>query len=104
MYTGSPFFDSFWLKKIVEEKYPWATKVPKSSGGIPGGMMGGANEAVRPSWDRFQEYAWIFFLNKTALRMYRDAGTELEILDKISADEMPDRCYRPLRGPYVPRG
>lgn len=50
----------------------------------------------------YSGYEKIYFLNETALRMYRDAGIELEVLKKTSAAEMAAECHRTLRGPYLP--
>jgi len=38
-----------------------------------------------------------------ALRMYREGGIALDALKKVSGAEMPERCNRILRGPYIPR-
>lgn len=58
---------------------------------------------VESNFDLPEEYGGyekIYFLNETALRMYRDAGMKLEVLKKVSAAEMPAECHRTLRGPY----
>ncbi|HSB09910.1 MAG TPA: hypothetical protein VLM38_10530 [Blastocatellia bacterium] len=52
-------------------------------------------------WEEYEKYEGVYFLNETAVRMYRDAGIELDVLKTISAAEMPKQCHRPLRGPYV---
>jgi hypothetical protein len=45
----------------------------------------------------------LYFLNETALQMYREGGIELDVLKKISSAEMPKRCGRVLGGTYIPR-
>jgi len=53
--------------------------------------------------EEYNEYEKVYFLNEVALRMYRDGGIALDVLKKVSGAEMPKRCNRTLRGPYVPR-
>lgn len=49
----------------------------------------------------YDMYDKVFFLNIAALRMYREAGVEFEILKTISADELPGILGPCLRGPCV---
>jgi hypothetical protein len=49
----------------------------------------------------YEEYDQVHFLNEVAVRMYKEGGTDLEILKRISEDELPQGCNRSLRGPYI---
>jgi hypothetical protein len=51
--------------------------------------------------EEYDEYEIVYFLNKKALQMYREGGIALEVLKKISGDEMPTRCRCTLKGPYI---
>lgn len=53
-------------------------------------------------WEQYEEYEQVYFLNETALRMYRDSGIELEILKTIPAAQLPRQTYRALRVLYFP--
>jgi hypothetical protein len=64
-------------------------------------------EATGREWETpegFEQYAAVYFLNDVALRMYRDAGENFEVLRTIPAEEVPKTAHRTLGGPYVPRG
>ena len=50
----------------------------------------------------YEQYDQVYFLNEVAVRMYKEGGSDLEILQTISEDELPAGCNRSLRGPYVP--
>ena len=47
----------------------------------------------------------VYFLNETALKMFRESGDDIEVLETISADEFSDfNLPGPqLRGPYIPK-
>jgi len=52
----------------------------------------------------YQGYEAVFFLNDVALKMYREGGIQIDVLKKISSDEMPGGCVRrTLGGPYFPK-
>jgi hypothetical protein len=51
--------------------------------------------------EEYKEYEIVYFLNKTALQMYREGGIAFEVLKKISGDEMPTQCRCTLKGPYI---
>jgi hypothetical protein len=51
----------------------------------------------------YRQYDQVHFLNEVALRMYKEGGTNLEILKIISEDELPEGSNRSLRGPYIPK-
>jgi len=53
--------------------------------------------------EEYKEYERVYFLNEVALRMYREGGIALDALKKVSGAEMPERCNRILRGPYIPQ-
>jgi len=53
--------------------------------------------------EEYKEYEKVFFLNEVALRMYREGGIALDVLKKVSGSDMPKRCNRTLRGPYIPQ-
>jgi len=53
--------------------------------------------------EEYKEYEKVFFLNEVALRMYREGGIALDVLKKVSGPDMPKRCSRTLRGPYIPQ-
>jgi len=53
--------------------------------------------------DEYKEYEKVYFLNEVALQMYRDGGIELDALKKVSGSDMPKRCNRTLRVPYIPQ-
>jgi hypothetical protein len=48
-----------------------------------------------------ERFAKVYFLNEVALRMYRDAGEEFEVLKTISADEVAKIPGPSLSGPYM---
>jgi len=50
----------------------------------------------------YRQYDQVHFLNEVALRMYREGGTNVEILKTISEGELPKGSNRTLRGPYIP--
>ena len=59
---------------------------------------------VRPQPDLPAEYedSIVYFLNEVALKMYREAGEQFEILKTVSEGDM-DKIPGPrLRGPYLP--
>jgi len=47
----------------------------------------------------------VYLLNETALKMFRESGDDIEVLETISADELSDfNLPGPqLRGPYIPK-
>ena len=49
-------------------------------------------------YDQFEK---VYFLNEVALRMYREAGIDFEVLKTISADEVSKMLGPSLSGPYV---
>ena len=53
--------------------------------------------------EEYKEYERVYFLNEVALRMYKEGGIALDALKKVSGAEMPKRCNRNLRGPYIPQ-
>lgn len=53
---------------------------------------------VPAEYDQFEK---VYFLNEVALRMYREAGIDFEVLKTISADEVSKMLGPSLSGPYV---
>ena len=51
----------------------------------------------------YEQYDQVHFLNDAAVRIYREGGTDFEILKTVSEDDLPGGCNRSLRGPYVPK-
>jgi hypothetical protein len=51
--------------------------------------------------EEYNAYEIVYFLNKKALQMYRESGIALEVLKKVSGDEMPAQCKCTLRGLYI---
>jgi hypothetical protein len=51
----------------------------------------------------YGQHSVVYFLNQTALRMYREAGEEFEVLKIVSEGEMPNIRGPQLRGPYLPQ-
>lgn len=49
----------------------------------------------------YEQFKQVYFLNEVALRMYQQAGEDLDVLKTISADEVPEILGPALRGPYV---
>lgn len=49
----------------------------------------------------YEQFKKVYFLNEVALRMYQQAGEDLDVLKTISADELPKIPGPALRGPYV---
>jgi hypothetical protein len=80
------YAEIFVLERIPPEiKQRWARKMGEKFG-------------PPAEYDRYEK---VYFLNDIALRMYRDAGAEFEILKAISADEVPGMAFPSLRGPYI---
>lgn len=52
----------------------------------------------------YEQFKKVYFLNAVALRMYQEAGEDLDVLKTISADEVPKIPGPALRGPYVAKG
>ena len=50
----------------------------------------------------YQQFERVYFLNEVALRMYREAGMDFEVLKTISADEVSKIPGPSLSGPYLP--
>jgi hypothetical protein len=48
-----------------------------------------------------EQFAKVYFLNEVALRMYREAGEDFEVLKTISADEVSKIPGPSLSGPYM---
>jgi hypothetical protein len=51
----------------------------------------------------YEQYDQVHFLNGVALRMYREGGTDFEILKMVSEVDLPEGCSRSLRGPHIPK-
>jgi hypothetical protein len=80
------------------EVYVWEPKPPELKQGWAD-LMG--EEFWSPA--EYDRYERVYFLNEAALRMYREAGAEFEILDTISADEVARMLGPSLGGPYAAR-
>lgn len=75
------------------------------------GMREQPPEEVRPMlesrglWfdvpDAYRDFARVYYLNDAAIRMYRDNGIELPVLDTIGEDELPSLHGTSLTAPYV---
>jgi hypothetical protein len=52
--------------------------------------------------EEYDQYPVVYFLNETALKMYRNAGEEFEVLKVVSEKDMPTIPGPQLRGPYMP--
>jgi hypothetical protein len=52
----------------------------------------------------YEQFAAVYFLNETAVKLYRDAEVVFEIWKSIPADEVPKIPGPFLRGPYLPKG
>ena len=80
------------------EVYLWEPKPPEFKQGWAESM---GEEFWSPA--EFDRYERVYFLNEVALRMYREAGAEFEILKAVSADEVAKMLGPSLRGPYFPK-
>lgn len=49
----------------------------------------------------YEQFERVYFLNEVALRMYREAGIDFEVLKTISADEVSKILGPSLSGPYL---
>jgi hypothetical protein len=49
----------------------------------------------------YEQFEKVYFLNEVALRMYREAGADFEVLKTIPADEVPKIPGPSLSGPYM---
>jgi hypothetical protein len=52
--------------------------------------------------ESYLRWGAVYFINHTALRMFRDGGLELPAIDEISDEDMPPTMGSRLRGPYRP--
>jgi hypothetical protein len=85
------------LLKALEyaEVYVWEPKPPEFKQSWAESM---GEEFWSPA--EFEGYDGVYVLNEVALRMYREAGAEFEILKTISADDVARMLGPSLRGPY----
>lgn len=51
--------------------------------------------------EQYRAYAKVYFLNDSALRMFRENGIQLDVLRVVTDSDLPDRSGSSLRGPYV---
>ena len=72
----------------------------KAGAGDQGQQQEKLNLILNPPAE-YEGYDQVHFLNEVALRMYREAGIDLEVLKTISEDDLPEGCNRSLRGPSI---
>jgi hypothetical protein len=51
----------------------------------------------------YKKFGRVYFLNELAFRMYKEGGTELQVVKIISENELPKGCTRNLSAPYSPK-
>jgi len=49
----------------------------------------------------YEKFRKVYFLNESALRMYKEGGVEFEVAKIISDDELPEDCHRTLSSHYL---